>query len=317
MIFIEDSFCFYATLRFMGTNPKPKIVVIVGPTSSGKTSLSLELAKQYNGEVINADSRQVYKGLDIGTEKITQEEMDGVPHHLLDVAEIDEVYSAKRFQEDADSAIDNILSEKKLPIIAGGTFFYIDTLLRKVSAPDIAPDFVLREELEKRETQELYQELLEKDPIRAEAVDKSNKRRIMRALEILHVLPFVPKLVPQENPYHTLILGIAVDKKVLRQRLRARAEKALARGLIEETQGLLEKGISRERLSEIGLEYRLVLEFIDGTTTKDQFIQKLEDKNWQYAKRQLVWLKRDSSILWFERDNTKAIFETITQFLAN
>jgi len=301
----------------MGIPKKAKIIVIVGQTGSGKTGLSLLLAERFQGEVINADSRQVYKGLDIGTEKITQEEMLGIPHHLLDVAHIDTVYTAQQFKIDADTIIADITSRGSLPIIAGGTFFYIDTLLRKIGAPDIAPDFALRAELESRDTESLFTELTQKDPRRASEVDPHNKRRIMRALEILHVLPSVPPKEVLENPYETLVIGLAVDKKVLREQLRARAQRALDRGLIEETKLLLSNGVSRERLSEIGLEYRLVLEFQDGIINKEELIQKLEEKNWQYAKRQLVWLKRDSTILWFERDNTKAIFETVTQFLAN
>jgi len=301
----------------MSNDKKPKIVVIVGPTASGKTSLSLELAKKFNGEVINADSRQVYKGLDIGTEKITQEEMQGIPHHLIDEADTDEVYSAQRFVEDADESIAHIMSNGKLPIVAGGTFFYIDMLLRKITVPEVTPDIALRKELEGKDIETLYAELEQKDPERASAVDSKNKRRIMRALEILHVLPSVPKLPPQENPYETLIIGIEIDKKVLRTRLRTRAENALKKGLIEETQKLLHEGVSEKRLSEIGLEYRLVLEFLKGESTKAQLIQKLEEKNWQYAKRQNVWLKRDTSIVWFKREDTESIFTSVSQFLSN
>lgn len=301
----------------MESPSKPTIVVIVGPTASGKTSLSLELAKKFNGEVINADSRQVYKGLDIGTEKITQEEMQGIPHHLIDVADTDEVYSAQRFVEDADESIAHIMSNGKLPIVAGGTFFYIDMLLRKITVPEVTPDIALRKELEGKDIETLYAELEQKDPERASAVDSKNKRRIMRALEILHVLPSVPKLPPQENPYETLIIGIEIDKKVLRTRLRARAENALKKGIIEETQKLLHEGVSVKRLSEIGLEYRLVLEFLNNVITREQLIQKLEEKNWQYAKRQNVWLKRDTSIVWFKREDTESIFTSVSQFLSN
>jgi tRNA dimethylallyltransferase len=250
----------------------------------------LEIAKKFNGEVINADSRQVYKGLDIGTEKITKEEMYGIPHHLLDIKEPNEVYTAVQFAEDASLAITHIAHRGHLPIIAGGTFFYIDTLLRKIGA---------------------------KDPERALAVDKHNKRRLMRALEILHVLPKVPKQTIEENPYDTLIIGISVDKKILRARLRNRAEQALQRGLVDEVNGLLAKGVTKERLSEIGLEYRIVLEFLNGIASKEELIQKLEEKNWQYAKRQNVWLKRDDDIVWFQREETDSIFSKVSEFLNN
>jgi tRNA dimethylallyltransferase len=301
----------------MTSSAKPKIVVIVGQTGSGKTSLSLEIAKKFNGEVINADSRQVYKGLDIGTEKISKDDMNGVPHHLLDIKEPSEAYTAVEFASDASQAVTEITQRHRLPIIAGGTFFYIDTLLCKTGIPNVPPNPALREELEAKDTQTLFSELEVKDPERASSVDRHNKRRLMRALEILHVLPKVPKAVVKENPYDALIIGISVDKKILRERLRARAEKALERGLVEEVEDLLAEGVTRARLSEIGLEYRLVLEFLEGTVSKEELIQKLEEKNWQYAKRQNVWLKRDSDVRWFQREDTDGIFAEITTFLAN
>lgn len=299
----------------MDAQKKPKIIAIVGPTASGKTSLSLLLAQKYNGEIISADSRQVYKGLDIGTEKITTEEMSGIPHHLISVVDVNDIYTAQRFKEDADTAIKNITSRGNLPIVTGGTFFYIDTLLRKISSPEVQPDIELRAKLEKKSTDELYTELESKDAVRASSIDRFNKRRIMRALEILHVLPSVPKPVALENPYDVLTIGITVDKDVLRERLRKRAERALEKGLVEETQNLLTSGVSKERLSEIGLEYRLVLDLIDGTISKEQLILKLEEKNWQYAKRQLMWLKRDTSIKWFEREDTSSIYTAVENFL--
>lgn len=296
---------------------KPKIIVIVGQTASGKTALSLEVAKHFSGEVINADSRQIYKGLNIGTEKITPEEMEGITHHLLSIISPEHAYSAQQFKEDADSAIAQIVGRNHLPIITGGTFFYVDVLLRKMVPPMITPNLALREELEQKDTETLFSELEAKDPVRASAIDPHNKRRIMRALEILDVLPSVPKQEQQEDPYDPLVIGISADKKVLRERLRARAVQAVDRGLFEETEKLLSEGVTKERLSEIGLEYKLVLLFLDGTITKDQLIQKLEEKNWQYAKRQFLWLKRDSSIEWFKKEDQASIMERITEFLCN
>jgi tRNA dimethylallyltransferase len=296
---------------------KPKIVVIVGQTGSGKTSLSLTLAEQFNGEVINADSRQVYKGLDIGTEKILRSDMRGIPHHLLSIIPPQEIYDAKQFARAADAAITDITNRAKLPIIAGGTFFYIDLLLKKVSAAPVPPNPELRAELEAYDESELFAMLQEKDPVRAQNIDKHNKRRLMRALEILHVLPSVPHTIRVECPYDVLVLGLRIDKVILREQLRNRAHNAIKRGLINETRQLLADGVSPERLSEIGLEYRLVLEYLDGKTTEEQFLQKLEDKNWQYAKRQMVWLKRDADIVWFEPSNKEEIIRTVEHFLSN
>lgn len=314
----EHAFCFlWYTPPVMDTLRKPKIIVIVGQTGSGKTSLSLELAKKFNGEVINADSRQVYRGLDIGTEKITQEAMNGVPHHLLDIVEPEHIYTAQQFAEDAQNAITDITQRNAIPVIAGGTFFYIDILLGRIVPSPVPPNRELRKKLEAHDESELHAMLEAKDPARAAVIDKYNKRRLLRALEILHVLPSIPSQEKRDCPFDTLLIGIAVDKRMLRERLRARAERALKRGLVEETKDLLAQGVPKERLSEIGLEYRLVLEFLGGGLTEKELLQKLEEKNWQYAKRQMVWLKRDPGITWFERGDTEHIFATVDAFLRN
>jgi len=294
---------------------KPKVVVIVGPTASGKTALSIALAKKFSGEVISADSRQTYRKLDVGTEKVTAEEMEGIPHHLIDVSDINDVYNAADFKRDGQKAIEDITNRNNLPIIAGGTFFYIDTLVGRIIAPEIEPDAELRKELELKDEATLYASLLKLDPRRAEDVDPSNKRRIMRALEVVAALGAVPPLPQTELPYDLLTIGIITDRVELRARIRARAEQALTRGLIEETQKLLSEGITKARLSEIGLEYRVVMEYMDGELTDEQLIQKLEEKNWQYAKRQLTWLKRDESIQWFDRTDIDAISQKIQSLL--
>ncbi len=301
----------------MDERMKPKILVIVGQTGSGKTSLSIELAKKFDGEVVSADSRQVYKGLDIGTEKIAEGEMEDVPHHLLSIVPPEHIYTAQEFVEDADRSIADISSREKLPIIAGGTFFYIDMLLRKISSVPVPPNYALREGLGAHDEPKLHAMLQNADPVRAATIDPHNKRRLVRALEIVHVLPAVPQAAQRNCPYAALIIGLQVDKKVLRERLRARAERALQRGLVEETERLLASGVTRERLSEIGLEYRLVLTYLDGALTKSELVQKFEEKNWQYAKRQQVWLKRDQQIQWFAREDTEAIARAVQAFLSN
>lgn len=299
----------------MSTSKKPKIIVIVGPTASGKTALSIELAKQFSGEVISADSRQVYKGLDIGTEKVTEEEMQGVLHHLIDVVNPGTVYTAFDYKNDAAAAIKDISGRGQHPIIAGGTFFYIDTLLGRIEAPEVDPDPVLRERLEKLSAAELTEELMVLDPKRAAEIDTENSRRLMRAIEIATALGHVPKLAEVECPYDVLIIGIQTDREALRSRIRARAQEALTKGLVEETKDLIESGITRERLSEIGLEYRVIMEYMDGDLTDTALIQKLEEKNWQYAKRQLMWLKRDHSIEWFLPTELEMITERVKKFL--
>lgn len=295
---------------------KPKLIVVVGPTASGKTALALEIAQQFSGEIISADSRQVYRGLDIGTEKITPAEMQDIPHHLLDVADVATTFTVTDFKEQAATAITAITDRGNLPIIAGGTFFYIDALLERIPTPAVPPDLELRAHLEEMSTDTLFATLERLDPERAFHIDKFNKRRLVRALEIVKSLGKVPAAIPPADPpYETLIIGIKTNKTELRQRIRVRGERALARGLIEETKTLLAHGVPKDRLLAIGLEYRLVIEYLDKQFDKAALLQKLEEKNWQYAKRQLTWLKRDESIEWYQRDDYQAIFARITDFI--
>lgn len=295
---------------------KPKVLVIVGPTASGKTSLSIKLAKQFAGEVISADSRQVYRKLDVGTEKVSAAEMEGVPHHLLDVVDVYQVYTAVDYARDGQAAIASIAERTHLPIVAGGTFFYIDALLGHTTMPKVPPNLAQRAELEDMSLEALQAKLQALDPSRAAVIDMKNPRRIMRALEIASALGSVPPLPSTQSPYDVLTIGIQTDRTALRARIRARAQQALGKGLIEETTSLLASGVSKERLGEIGLEYRIIMEYIDGTLTDEQLIQKLEEKNWQYAKRQLTWLKRDESVEWYPREDLDGISAHVGAWLA-
>ena len=301
----------------MSDTGKPKIIMVVGPTASGKTSLAIELAQHFNGEVISADSRQVYRGLDIGTAKVTKEEMLGIPHHLLDIVAPNEVYNAADFVRDAKASIADITTRGKLPVIAGGTFFYIDALLDRTSLPAVPPNPELRAELEAKETAELVLELTACAPERAATIDTKNRRRLIRALEIWNALKDVPKHIPKELPYEVLTIGLAVERELLRERYRVRGQEWLTNGFENEVLALLNNGISRERLQEIGFEYQLMLLLIDGELTESDFVERFVEKNWQYAKRQLTWLKRDQSIQWFtasERPTTRAVVENFLRF---
>lgn len=299
------------------TMAKEKIIVIVGPTASGKSGLAIELAKKYNGEIISADSRQVYRGLDIGTAKVTKEEMDGVPHHLIDIAEVSDTYTVARFVEDAQRTIKDIRARGNLPIVVGGTFFYVDALLGKIAAPKVPPDQELRAALEALTAKELYAMLLQKDPRRAETIDRQNKRRLVRALEIVDALGAVPDLQKKEQIYDALTLGLQIEKNDLRDRMEKRARSWLMHGFIDETRALLASGISRKRLHEMGFEYQLCMDLIDQKINEETFVQSFIEKNWQYAKRQLTWLKRDSSIRWIYRSEKAEIDLLISQFLLN
>ncbi len=271
---------------------KPKILVIVGPTASGKTSLSISLAKQFDGEVISADSRQVYRGLDLGTGKVTPEEMDGIPHHLLDVADPTHTYTAHDFVRDGRAAINGILSRGKLPIIVGGTFFYIDALLGRTSSAPVPPDDALRSKLEALSNEELYAEIKVKDPNRALTIDSSNKRRLVRALEIIEALGSVPK-TDRDESYDALTIGIEVEKERLKENIKNRLLTRLQSGMVEEVEELHKNGLSYERLEELGIEYKCIAHFLMGKITKEKMIEEIDTKSRQYAKRQMTWLKRD------------------------
>lgn len=293
---------------------KPKILVIVGPTASGKTSLSITLAKGFNGEIVSADSRQVYKGLDIGTGKVTKQEMGGIPHHLLDVVEPTETYTVADYVRDGRNALTGIISRKKIPIIVGGTFLYVDALLGRISTPEVAPNIPLRNHLETLPTEELFALLKEKDSERAESIDKDNRRRLIRALEIVEAIGTVPK-TERHEPYETLTIGISISKEDLRKNISRRLSDRLAQGMIEEVENLHANGLSYTRLSELGLEYKYIGEFLQNNINREEMCAQIETKSMQYAKRQMTWLKRNTEIQWFTLDEVEKIEEEVKEFL--
>jgi len=265
------------------------ILLIAGPTASGKSSRAVAEAQTRGGEVISVDSRQVYRGLDIGTEKISKEEMQGVPHHLIDIRSALEPYSAGDFVQDANRLIKEISERGKLPILAGGTHFYFDALLSGLPmGTDANPD--LRTELEDIPTEELYARIRAKDPRRADELDPQNRRRLIRALEIIEAHGKVPERA-SVSPYDTEWIMIDPDREELRARIDARLEQALARGLIDEVQRVREE-VGDARLNELGLEYKIVGEFLRGERTEASLLPTLSAKLWQYARRQKAWLRK-------------------------
>lgn len=290
-------------------------MTVVGPTASGKTALSIELAKHCNGEVISADARQVYRGLDIGSGKVSTEEMDGVPHHLLDVVSPTDIYTAADFKRDGEHAIRDITSRNKLPIIAGGTFFYVDTLLGRLNLPDVPPNPLLREKLEQQSVDTLFASLQNFDPRRAETIDRHNKVRLVRALEIVEAVGKVPEPTRSES-YNVCSIGIALSKEELHENIRARLHDRFASGMTDEVQRLHSDGVSWERLESFGLEYRYIAQFLQKKMTEKEMREMLETEIRHFAKRQLTWLKRDTSIHWFTKDEKPKILETVRKFLS-
>ena len=292
---------------------KPKIIVILGPTSSGKSALAVKIAKKYNGEVISADSRQVYKGLDIGTGKITKKEMNGVPHHLLDVVSPKKIFTAANYQKLAKKSIEDILKRKKVPIICGGTGFYIDVLINNYKLPNVKPNYTLRKKLSQLTTSKLFTMLKKLDPKRAKNIDKANRQRLIRSIEIVKSTkkPISP-LVGSLN-YRVLKIGIQKSKKNLNKLIYQRLQKRLKSGLVEEVANLHKKGLSWKRMDELGLEYRYLSKYLTNQLDYKTAIQNLYQEIVHYAKRQMTYFKRDKEIIWV-KNNKKAI-QICGQFL--
>ncbi|MEF8847244.1 MAG: tRNA (adenosine(37)-N6)-dimethylallyltransferase MiaA [Candidatus Paceibacterota bacterium] len=280
-------------------NKKPKIIVILGPTAAGKTSLSIKLAKELNGEVVSADSRQVYKDMDLGTGKVTEEEAQGIPHHLIDVVEPEEDFNVVQFQELAYDAIDKILNKNKLPFLVGGSPFYLYSIIDGYVFPGVAPKPELREKLQEKPADELYEKLKKLDPERAEELEKNNKRRVIRSIEIAQELGEVPDL--ENNPrYNCLLLGIKHSREVLKKRIAKRLEKRFDKCMIQEVKDLHKQGVSWEQLEEFGLEYRWIARFLQDKVTKEEMKESLQKDIEQFAKRQMTWFKKDDRIHWVE-----------------
>ena len=279
-----------------------RILCIVGPTASGKSSRAVEEAFTRGGEIISVDSRQVYRGLDVGTEKITAEEMRGVPHHLIDIRDPSEPYSAGDFVNDTTHLIQEISGRGKLPILVGGTHFYFDALFSGLpSGVDANPQ--LRQEMEALPTQKLFARIKEEDARRAAELDPMNRRRLIRALEIIKSLGSVPfrigKVRPSEGsgrsdlPVEYVVEWIVIDppREELRARIDARLANALKRGLIEEVRRVREL-VGDARLNELGLEYKIVGEYLRGERDEASLLPTLSAKLWQYARRQKAWLRK-------------------------
>lgn len=277
---------------------KPTVIAVVGPTASGKSTLAIELALALSGEVISADSRQVYRGMDIGTGKVTQEEMRGVPHHLLDIVDPTTTYTASDFSCDAHAAIATINKNHHTPIIAGGTFFYLDILRGKMGTAPVPPNESLRTELEKLTTIELLARLTTLDPRRAATIDTQNSRRLIRAIEIATALGAVPEITPADSPYDWIVFGIDIDPDTLRTRIATRLDERLKTGMIDEVAALHQDGVTWERLEGFGLEYRFIAKHLQGELDREELRTQLFFAICQYAKRQRTWLRRDPDIVW-------------------
>src|SRR3972149_2341989 len=306
---------------------KKRILVIVGSTATGKSDIAVFLAKKLGGEIVSADSRQIYKGLDIGTGKVPRDHTNyklktknylykGIPHHLLDVANPKRVFTVSKYKKLGEKALQDIWRRGKLPIICGGTGFYIQALVDGIILPEVPPNKKLRKQLEKKLVTELFATLKKLDPRRAKEIDRKNPRRLIRAIEIAKYLGRVP-LLKVQAPKNTDILQIGIDMpdEVLKECIKKRLLARIKKGMIQEAVHLHHQGLLWKRMEELGLEYRYLARYLQKKITKEQMINKLARAIWQYAKRQRTWFKRDKRIKWFKPQQKKDIEKLVRRFL--
>ncbi len=283
----------------------PKIIVVIGPTASGKSDLGIKLAQKFNGEVVSADSRQVYKGMDIGTGKISKKEQKLVKHYLLNVANPKKVFTVSDFKKLGERSIKKILVKNKVPFIVGGTGFYVDALVKDLSIPEVPPNKELRKSFDKLSAENLFKMLRKLDPKRAKTIDSKNKRRLIRALEIIQATNKpVPKLVSSIK-YQVLWLGL--KPKNLENRIKLRLEKRFKQGMVKEVKNLLNSGISKKRLHDLGLEYRWLGRYLGREISYKELKDGLLRDIIKYSKRQITWFKRNKEIYWIKNKKEAGI----------
>lgn len=306
---------------------KQKMILLTGPTAVGKTELSIALAKKYNGEIISADSMQVYRHMDIGTAKIRPEEMQSVPHYLIDCLEPDEEFHVMRFQQMAKEALKNIYAAGHLPIIVGGTGFYIQALLYDISFGEEDGATKTREKWEQyakeRGVDALHEELQKVDPKSAEKIHKNNVKRVVRALQFYE--DFGKKIsehneqeMQKTSPYDFRYFVLTNDRAVLYDRINRRVDQMIEDGLVEEVRRLKEMGYTKELVSMQGLGYKEILAYLDGQTTLNEAVAILKRDTRHFAKRQLTWFKRERDVIWLDKQiypDTNALLAQIDTYL--
>ena len=299
---------------------KQKLLVIIGPTAVGKTKLSIELAKRYNGEIISGDSMQIYRGMDIGTAKIKIEEMEGIPHHLIDIKEPDESFSVAEFQQLVRAKIAEISSKGKLPIIVGGTGLYIQSVIYDYQFSEAPADAKFRLQLEGRAkeigNEALHEELTKVDPDSARQIHPNNVRRVIRALEIYHCTgKIMSDAQNNQQPdllYETALIGLTMEREKLYERINTRVELMVSAGLLEEVSQLHKQGI-RDCQSIQAIGYKEIYDYLDGKVSFSEAVENLKQNSRRYAKRQLTWFRNKMDVEWFDLTNVLDLSKKITE----
>lgn len=276
-----------------------KLIVILGPTGSGKSDLAIKLAKQFNGQIISADSRQVYKEMNIGTAKVTKREMAGIVHYLIDIIRPNQEFTLAQFKDKAVKAIKQTQSNNQLPFLVGGTGLYIQSIVDNLQIPEVKPDKKLRNQLAKKTNQQLYNQLKKLDPQALKVIDLNNQRRIIRALEVCLITKKPFSQLKQRGPalFDLLQIGIKLNQKVFEQKIDQRTNQMIKAGLIKEVKDLIKKyGNKPYSLNSIG--YQEIIPYLENKITLDQAKQLIKLHTLQYARRQTTWFKRDKRIKW-------------------
>ena len=298
---------------------KPKVIVICGPTASGKTALSIELAKKINGEIISSDSMQIYKDMDIGTAKPTKQEMQEIKHYLLDFVEPDQRYSVAQFKKDAEKAIEEILAKNKVPIIVGGTGLYVDSLIYGIEYQEIELDKKYREELEEKAQKEgletLYEQATKIDPQAIEKISANDKKRILRILEIYHSTGKTKtqqEIESRKNEvkYDYKVFALNMEREKLYERINKRVDIMIEQGLIQEVENLCRKYTEFPTAMQ-GLGYKEVVEYLQGKISEQEMIEKIKMETRRYAKRQLTWFRKNKQTIWLDATKGKENVEII------
>lgn len=291
----------------MGEVQREKVAVIIGPTAVGKTKLSIDLAKALNGEIISGDSMQIYRTMDIGTAKVTTDEMDGIPHYMIDIKDPEDSFSVAEFQESVRKCIREITERGKLPIIVGGTGLYIQSVLFDYQFTDEAGDATYREQMEKLALEHgveyVHKKLQEVDPESAERIHANNVRRVIRALEIFHTTgeKMSNQLEKQENEllYDVSLIGLTMDREMLYDRINLRVNLMIEQGLLEEVKGLHERGV-RDCQSIQAIGYKEIYDYFENRVSLEEAVSQLKTNSRRYAKRQLTWFRNKMDVTWFD-----------------
>ncbi len=290
---------------------KKPLIVLTGPTAVGKTSLSISLAKAVNGEIISADSMQVYKGMDIGSAKIRKEEMQGVTHYLVDILEPEEEFHIVKFQELAKAALEEIYAKGKIPILVGGTGFYIQAVTRDIDFTQAEQETSYREELEQfakeKGTEYLHEKLREVDPKSAENIHANNVKRVIRALEFYHqngtpISEHNEEQKQQTSPYNLAYFVLTAPREILYERIDRRVDQMMEEGLLEEVKSLRERGCHRGMVSMQGLGYKEILAYLEGEYPLEEAVRILKRDTRHFAKRQLTWFRREQDVIWVDKE---------------